>query len=248
MADSVEDPTAEMPVAAPRPPAVAPTPVAPAAPTADRRARAAREPRRWSGLPIAASLALVAFAIVFGVYGPRVVDRGSPSVGTPLWEVVDTVVEHFDRFVSHASFRTADAIDTEAASKAMSELLHQAFTCPDLTGVEFAPIEPQMLRLPGASRSGATIYTRMAKDGLEYLCLAVAPYAEQYTMFSEFGRPELLPMGGAITFDAAPSDRIHASALIWTDGAFLYVAIGSRRTTLPDVTPALAPAMSVDAP
>lgn len=238
MTDSVEDPTRT---------AGAPAPSSEATPgrTFDRRVRQSRGDRRWSGLPVAASLALVAFTIIFGVYGPRIVDRGSPSVGTPLWEVVDQVVEHFDTFVSHASFRATDSVDPTTVSAGLTELLHQPFTCPDLTSVEFMPLEPHTLRLSGAARSAAVIFARPTRDGTEYLCLAIAPYAEQYTMFSEFGRPELLPSGGAITVDAAPSEQVHPSALTWTDGTFLYVAVGSRRTTLADVTPALAPAMSV---
>lgn len=222
-------------------------------PSANGRRRPSRDDRRWSGLPIAASLALVAFAIIFGIYGPRVVDRGSPSVGTPLWEVVDTVVEHFDAFVAHASLEDASVIDQESASAVINDLLRtgrpddggrQPLICPDLTAIDFAPLEPQTLRLPGATRSAALAYTRASKEGMEYLLLAIAPYAEQYTLFSDFGRPQLLEPGGAITVEAAPSERVHASALIWTDGAFLYVAVGSRRTTLLDASPVLVPAMS----
>lgn len=210
----------------------------------ERSPRVSREDRRWSGLPIVTSLALVAFAVVFGIYGPRVVDRGSPSVGTPLWEVVDQVVEHFDAFSAHAGVRDSEVIAQESASAAMKDMLRMPFVCPDLTAIDFAPTEPEMLRLAGAARSAAVVYVRAAKDGMEYLCLAVAPYSEQYTVYSDFGRPQLLTAGGAITVDSAPSDRVHASALLWTDGAFLYVAVGSRRTTLLDVSPTLLPAMS----
>ncbi len=244
----LSDPTAE---AADREPRAASETLS-ATVEARRPSRPSREDRRWSGLPIAASLSLVAFAIIFGIYGPRVVDRGSPSVGTPLWEVVDTVVEHFDAFVAHASIDDASVIDQESASSVMNSLLRNGredgaspvLICPDLTTIDFAPLEPQMLRLPGATRSAAIPFTRASKEGTEFLLLAIAPYAEQYTLFSDFGRPQLLQPGGAITVDAAPSERVHASALIWTDGAFLYVAVGSRRTTLLDASPVLVPAMS----
>jgi hypothetical protein len=215
--------------------------------------RPTRDDRRWSGLPIAASLSLVAFAIIFGIYGPRVVDRGSPSVGTPLWEVVDRVVEHFDAFIAHASINDASVIDQESASSILNGLLRTGqidtdgrvpLICPDLTPIDFAPLEPQTLMLPGATRSAAIVFARASKEGMEYLILAIAPYAEQYTLFSDFGRPQLLEPGGAIAVDAAATERVHASALTWTDGAFLYVAVGSRRTTLLDASPSLVPAMS----
>jgi hypothetical protein len=215
--------------------------------TLETSAAAQRPPapvRRWSGLPIATSLALVAFSVVFGVYGPRVVDRGSPSVGTPLWEAVDAAAEYLDQYIFHAPFREDERVAMGEATAELAQILHQPVVCPDLSDHDFLPFKPRRIRVPGAPHAAVVVFARSASGGTEYLSLVIAPYNEQYTLFSEFGRPHFLVPGGAIGVDAAPSDRIASSSLAWTNGTLLFVAIGSKRTTLGDVAPDLAPAMA----
>ncbi len=213
-------------------------------PAVSASARSLREERRWSGLPIAASLALVAFAVVFGVYGPRVVDRGSPQVGTPLWEAVDAAVEHLDQYILHAPFRQGEVVAMGEVNAELTTILRMPLACPDLTEHDFVPCRPQALRIPGASDAAVVVFSRGGKNDVEYLSLVIAPYREQYTLFSDFGRPQFLVPGGAIGVDAAPSDRVASSTLAWTNGSLLFVAAGSRRTTLGDVAPDLVPFMT----
>lgn len=200
-----------------------------------------RVDRRWSGIPVAASLSLVAFSVLFGVYGPRVVDRGTPAIGTPLWEAVDAAAEYLDQFILNAPYRPGEPVAIGEANAALARLLQQAGTCPDLGRHDFVPTQPQSIHVPGAPQSAVVVYSRAGRGGTEYLGLVIAPYHEQFTLFSEFGRPQFLRPGGAVGVDAAPSDRVDSATLAWTNGSLLFVAVGSRRTTLEDVGADLVP-------
>lgn len=209
--------------------------------------RALREARRWSGVPVAVSLALVGFSVLFGVYGPRVVDRGAPSIGTPLWEAADAAVEYLDWFAMGFHSQGAEQVPVGEVNATLWDLLRVASVCPDLSSHEFHPLRPQPFNLPGASSAAVVIYVRDSSPGREYLALIVAPFSEQYTLFSEFGQPRFLAPGGAIGVEAAPAERVSSAALAWTNGSVVYVAVGSRKTTLGDVAADLVPAMAGDA-
>jgi hypothetical protein len=208
-------------------------------------ARAFREVRRWSGLPVAASLSLVAFAVLFGVYGPRVVDRGSPSVGTPLWEAADSAVDHLERHVLHAPFRDDQSVQMGEANAALAKILGPGFVCPDLGSHLFAPNLPTSIGLPGAAAAAAVVYSRKVPQGIEYLNLVITPYREQYIVMSDFGKPQFLLPGPAIGVEAAPSDRVESRTLAWSNGTAVYVAVGSRKTTLDEVASDLIPSGAV---
>lgn len=246
MADRSSDP-ADSPTPAPERSPEGSGERSPGSSVASDASRALREARRWSGVPVAISLALVGFSVLFGVYGPRVVDRGAPSIGTPLWEAADSAVEYLDWFALRVDSQMVERIAVGEANSQLWNELRVPSVCPDLSAHDFHPSRPQSFSLPGASAAAVVVYTRDAQPGREYLALVVAPFTEQYTLFSDFGQPRFLAPGGAIVVEAAPSERVCSSALAWTNGSVVFLAVGSRKTTLGDVKTDLIPTMAGDA-
>jgi hypothetical protein len=207
----------------------------------------ARQPSRhavggnpgWSGVPLAASLALVAFAIFFGVYGPRVGDRITPPLGIPAWDLGEAAAERFHE-------RRNDAVHGEGAGQTsivdaerdVRALLGASVRLPDLVADGWTVHVPKSVAVPGSARSVAVNFSRSLLGGVERLSLLLVPDKEQYVVFSPFGRPLFLPPWEAYPIEF-PQDSIDdAVALLWSDGSVIRVLVARSESVLAETAPA----------
>lgn len=205
----------------------------------------------WSGLAVAASLALVAFAVLFGIYGPPLGDRGNPSLGTPLFELADVTRSVHDELVFdaiHAMGKDTPATDgtgpaeagpsIDEVSAAASRILGMTIRVPDLSATGFRALVPRATLVPGtpSGKSAANVvYVRGASGSREFLTLTLVPDDEQFIVYDEFGRPCLVPINRPIPIDVSSDGFGRRLSLAWTDGNLVEVAHASRPECLEEV-------------
>ncbi|MDZ4754062.1 MAG: hypothetical protein SGJ11_06155 [Phycisphaerae bacterium] len=200
---------------------------------AARASRGSDQAKRWSGLPVAASLALVAFAVIFGVYGHRVVDRGSPSLGTTTWELADEVVEQFELAV--VKHREAEPILLVEATSEAQRHLRENVQLPDLSATGFQPIAVESVTLPAATRSVLALYAARKEGFTEFVTVTIVPDREQYVVFSRFGRQIFLPVREPYPVETTPGRESDPHATVWSDGKFVFVVLGSSAPAALDI-------------
>lgn len=205
----------------------------------------------WSGLAVAASLALVAFAVLFGVYGPSLGNRGNPTLGTSLFELADVTRSVHDELVFdaiHAMGKETPGTDgtgpVEAGpsvaevSAAASRIVGVPMRLPDLSTHGFRVLAPRATRVPGTP-SGASaanvVFVRGGAGNREFVTLTLIPDDEQFIVYDEFGRPRFVPINRPITIDVSSDGFGQRLALAWTDGSVVHVAHASRPECLDEV-------------
>lgn len=199
--------------------------------------RLRRANRHWSGLPLAASLALVAFAVLFGIYGPRVVDRSNPPIGIPAWELADAALErHMERHAMavHETPASIETVEAEATG-----VLGQPANVPDLSQFGFVVYPIRQVALPGAGRAVIVLYGRTGLVQPTFLSLVLVPDREQYVVYSPFGKPTYLPKGDV--YPVGNSDGIPgpSEAFVWTDGSLVRVLLSLDGSALDEVSDAI---------
>lgn len=209
----------------------------------------------WSGLAVAASLALVAFAVLFGIYGPPLGDRGNPSIGTSLFELADVTRSVHDELVFEAIHSMgkdspetdgtgppSPGLSIEEISAATSRILGLSMRAPDLSPQGFRALVPRATRVPGTPSGAAAanvVYVRGSSQSRDFVTLTLIPDTEQFLVYDEFGRPRFVPINRPMTIDVSSDGFGHRLALAWTDGAIVYVAHASRPECLDEVYDAL---------
>lgn len=205
----------------------------------------------WSGLAVAASLALVAFAVLFGIYGPPLGDRGNPSIGTSLFELADVTRSVHDELVFeaiHSMGKDSPGTDgtgpagaglsIEEISAAAGRILGVSLRAPDLSAQGYQALIPRATRVPGTP-SGASaanlVYVRGSSQSRDFVTLTLIPDDEQFLVYDEFGRPRFVPVNRPVTIDVSSDGFGHRLAMAWTDGAIVYVAHASRPECLDEV-------------
>lgn len=217
----------------------------------------------WSGLAVAASLALVAFAVLFGIYGPPLGDRGNPTLGTSLFELADVTRSVHDELVFdaiHAMGKDQPATDgtgpvdvgpsMDEVSAATTRILGIAHRLPDLSPQGFRALVPRATRVPGTPVGAAAanvVYVRGASGSREFVTLTLIPDDEQFVVYDEFGRPRFVPINRPITIDVSSDGFGQRLALAWTDGNVVHVAHASRPECLDEVYDALTLSMVTSA-
>ena len=214
----------------------------------------------WSGLAVAASLALVAFSVLFGIYGPPLGDRGNPSLGTSLFELADVTRSVHDELVFetiHAMGKDSPETDGTGpvgsgpsiaeVTAAASRILGVSGRIPDLSQQGFRALVPRATRVPGTPSGGSAanvVYVRGAAGSREFVTLTLIPDDEQFIVYDEFGRPRFVPINRPITIDVSSDGFGQRLALAWTDGNVVHVAHASRPEFLDEVYDALTMSMA----
>lgn len=217
-----------------------------------RRAAHRKRDARWSGIPLAASLALVAFSVLFGIYGPRVVDRTTAPLGIPAWELGNAAIErHHERAVGAMHGQGAAITDLGAAEQDIADLLGVAVRLPGEREFPWTIHAPRPITLPGSAKAVQVFFSRPSGvgDHREGLSLVLVPDHEQYVVFSPFGRPLLLPPGDIYPVDPSPDLSTGSSALLWSDGTVVRILTTFSAATLEEafeafVTPPSGPTVS----
>lgn len=194
---------------------------------------------RWSGVPLAASLALVAFAIFFGIYGPRVGDRITAPLGIPAWDLGEAAAERFHERRNDAVHGAgAEKTTITDAERDAAALLGSSVRLPDLVADGWTVHAPKPVAVPGSARSVAVTFSRSLVGGVERVSLILVPDNEQYVVFSPFGRPLFLPPWEAYPIEL-PQDTIESAvALLWSDGSVVRVLVAGSEAVLSETAPA----------
>lgn len=174
--------------------------------------------RGWSGLPVAASLALVAFAVLFGIFGPRVADRSAPPVGIPVWELAHAARDRHRERVRLAETSGERGYEGRSIAEAAAEILGKPVDIPDLGSIGFELYEPRAVSLPGGGRALLLLYARPQRIHRAFLSIAMLPDKEQFLVYSPFGKPLVLPVGEPYPVDSPDSGFADVPSLVWTDG------------------------------
>ncbi|MFO0827728.1 MAG: hypothetical protein U0572_06210 [Phycisphaerales bacterium] len=201
----------------------------------ERRASAVRSDARWSGVPVAASLALVAFAVIFGIYGPRVVDRATPPLGIPAWDLGQAAAErHLERMMDAIHGPGADKVTVPQAESELRSILGVPVKLPDGESLGFSIFRPRHVSLPGAARAAQVFYARNALGAPDAVSLILVPDRGQYVVFSPFGRPLFLPPWEVYPVSLPEDVGPEESALLWSDGSIIRVVVALSPKTLGD--------------
>jgi hypothetical protein len=205
----------------------------------------------WSGLAVAASLALVAFAVLFGVYGPPLGNRGNPSLGTSLFELADVTRSVHDELVFeaiHAMGKETPQTDgtgpsesgptASEVSAAASRIVGFPLRVPDLSAHGFRALAPRATRVPGTPGGASAVnvvYVRGGAGSRDFVTLTLIPDDEQFIVYDEFGRPRFVPINRPVSIDVSSDGFGRNLALAWTDGRTVTVAHASRPEFLDEV-------------
>jgi len=185
-------------------------------------------PRSWwqgtrqaNAFAVAASLLLVAGAVLFGIFGPRVVDRPGHGGGgdVPVTEVAETVVSEHESCAARGTCMAQDQPwrNLDAASEALSALIGHAVTAPNLDDAGYQFCCGGQSRVPGAGdRAGHLLYCRpdATGDNCSFLSIFVVPVETPYLAFDPFGRAGPLQCGIDYSLLTGATGEIH----YWCDG------------------------------
>ncbi len=195
--------------------------------------RPRRSDRQWSGLPVAASLALVAFAILFGIFGPRVVDRSNPPVGISAWELASAASDrHVTRVHQSAAEKPGELAEIEAEA---SSALGETASIPDLSALGFQPYGSRQISVPGSGRAVIVLYARTKGVEPTFVSLLLVPDREQYVVYSPFGKPTFLPADEVYPVDTSEGTSGGIEAYLWTDQKVVRVLLSSNGRALDEV-------------
>jgi hypothetical protein len=207
-------------------------------------------PRRASLLAIVASLAFVAGAVLFGIFGPTIGQMAARHAGTPMTEVAAHATGEHTRCsedeaqrAAKAPFRTPERAYAELSAhlgrpvEIMSlEALGYEFCCAGFCGV------------PGAeSCSGHVMYRKRAStlggEAEYWVSVFVVPADVPYFALDAFGRSVTLAPGELYAESPNndsfrnPASRVYG----WTDGELTYFVRLTNPVDAPHVIGELAP-------
>jgi hypothetical protein len=186
-------------------------------------------PRRANAVAVAASLAFVAGAVLFGIFGPTIGQVSRHSAGIAMTDVAAHATGEHSRCsesdvqrAAKAPFRTA-----QMASAELSAHLGRAVPVIDLSGIGYEFCCAGFCAVPGAeSHSGHIMYVKSGDDpGSQYwVSLFVAPADVSYYALDSFGRSIMLSPGEIFAESPAndsfrnPASRVYG----WSDGSLVY--------------------------
>lgn len=179
---------------------------------------------RSTSLPaIVGTLLAVALAILVGVLGPRLGDRGIAPSGVPLGAVVESLGElHGSGFAGDAD-ELAWRRDIEALSKVRVPRLGP--------GSELEEWSLEAFRtgtLPGIAAAGEMVVARFRRDrtqGVDYLTVAAVADRGILTRFDGFARSRPLQAGEVLEFTAEETAG-GTEVLVVVDGELVWIAHG----------------------
>jgi hypothetical protein len=155
-------------------------------------------PAHPNAFAVAASLMLVAGAVLFGIFGPRIGTRIETTTATTVAEVAAVVVDEHEQCTVHdsCSMQRAPWRSPAEASRELSRLLHRELRIPDLESAGFSFCCGSQTTIPGAgAQSGHLLYCRMEGDSCAWLSVFVAPVETRYLASDSLGRTGPLDCG-----------------------------------------------------
>jgi hypothetical protein len=156
---------------------------------------------RSTSLPaIVGTLLAIALAVLVGVLGPQLGDRGIAPSGVPLGAVVESLGELHDAGFSGDADELAWRRDVEALAKARSPRIGPG---SELEGWSFDGFRTGTL--PGIASAGEMVVARFRREqpeGVGYLTVAAVADRGILTRFDGFARSRPLQAGEVLEFSA----------------------------------------------
>lgn len=176
-------------------------------------------PQRANLFAVAASLMLVAGAVVFGIFGPRITDRPRGNSDTPVTEVAERMNAVHQRCSAQGTCGAQEEPwrSIEEAQAFMTRRLRRPLVVPDLESAGFSFCAGGPSCVPGACEHGAQLlYCRLqpGSDACSWLSVFVAPVETPYLAFDPFGRTGPLQCGIDYSMVTPAGDSMH----YWCDG------------------------------
>jgi len=217
-------------------------------------------PGAWSGLAVAASLAMVAFAVLFGIYGPPLGDRRNQALGTPLLELADSTALTHGQLVfeaAHALVGSGEKPPESAprpepslaeVSAATSRIVGRDVRVPDLSAHGFRPLMPTAVGVvgtPAGEAAANVVFVRGERGGRDYLSITFLRDDDQFIVYDDFGRPRFMPINQPIPIDISQARLGQRIAIAWTDGTAVRVAHASNADWLEEIFDALVAGLTL---
>jgi hypothetical protein len=186
---------------------------------APQQPSAPRTIRDTSGPAIAATAALVLFAVFIGVFGPRIGNRSQVPVGVTLVELAEAVVSrsqpHFEQ--PNASVR-AGLSEQDFAAR-IDGLTGSGVALPSLGTYQLEAMSVQPVRLPGG-RGGLAMLRSTSPRSRQLAAVAIIEDEDRLTVFDRYSRPVAMPEGELFTVRESNLEDT-AVTEIYRDGDFV---------------------------
>lgn len=183
-----------------------------------------REPQRANVFAVAASLFLVAGAVLFGILGPRLDEQMNRQVGPEqaIEAAVSVAAEHVAATTTRGQFAQMIAHDNRSDAKlAMEAYLKTSLTVFDLQDAGYDFVGAMKCAVPHCERSCHFLYLRKGgKPGM--VSLHVVPDVGQF----DLGEGELL--NGELSWASARFPRnldCPQDVVMFSDGKLLYLVV-----------------------
>jgi len=198
-------------------------------------------PRRANIFAVAASLALVAGAVLVGIYG-QPIDKLQPGqrIDAAREAASFASMEH-TRCAASDEARSEKLLDHDPAlaSQSLSDFLDAPLQTSDLTGIGYEFVGAGACHVPGFERSVHLFYRRIRPDGAAmFLSLFVGRPDGPFLIRAGPSAIELRP-GAVHPFPLASTCR---EGRIWTDGQTIRMLVCCNTADLPKALQLLNPA------
>lgn len=196
-----------------------------------RTDEATRDRRPATSLPaIVGTLIAIAVAVLVGLLGPRLGDRGIAPPGLPLGAVVESLGELHDTGFSGEADELAWRRDVEALAKVRVPRLGPG---SELEGWAFEGYRSGTL--PGLAAAGETVLARFRRErggAVEHLSLAAIADRGILTRFDGFARSRPLQAGEVLEF-AAEETAGGTAVLVVVEEDLVWIAHADPAGTAP---------------
>lgn len=179
---------------------------------------------------VAASLALVAGAVIFGIFGPRVAERPPLPGNVSVAEVAARLMSEYAACsaAGTCSGQGQPWRSREEAQMELTRLLNRPVIVPDLEAAGFVFCSGGPSCVPGAcERSAQLLYCRLDDSGdrCQWLSVHVVPVETPYLAYDPFGRSGPLQCGIDYSLITSTGGEMH----YWCDGVLTwFVTPGSE--------------------
>ncbi|MFM1824259.1 MAG: hypothetical protein RI967_2525 [Planctomycetota bacterium] len=197
-------------------------------------ARRPRSSRDTSGPAIVATIALVAFSVFIGVYGPRLGNRQQLPAGTTLAELAQAVAaRHAARVVQAIHVGPGSNATRDEIDALLGEALRAPAGLPEDAALPVRWFGAERVRLPGASGVQAFGRVRLDARTADTVSLFALRDEDRFFVFDGHGRPQRLPEGEVFSL-AVPSDAANGVIHLYRDGDAVF-AIESATAEVADL-------------
>ncbi|MDG2020756.1 MAG: hypothetical protein P8J59_02275 [Phycisphaerales bacterium] len=191
-----------------------------------------RPPARISGPAVLAALSMVAAAILFGIYGPRMQQRGIPLDGTPLADLLQAISRSATTSPPIRLDESFDPLEqTREATRDLAEVLGPGIEPPVLDEVGLTLVGSAIERNL-AGTSGVQLIYESRTSGERVFIFEVAD-AARFTHFDPLGRHLPLLPGARVVEEIEQGAERLGLVILGIDGhATVIIAINLEKAVL----------------